>query len=438
MNPGKSNKLSGTNGFRSRRAARELLEGVLREGRSLEEASETCKLFFSLSSRDRAFAWLLVLSCLRHLGEIDALINVCLERPLSKKAYRAKDLLRLGITQILFVGTPNYAAVNSTVNLAEGALAGYRRLINAVLRRVVREGRERLENLDGAYLNTPKWLWESWGKEYGLENARSIAEMHGREPPLDITVKKSAMVEGIWEGRRLLSSSMRLHPEGSVAEIVGFQDGTWWVQDVAATLPVKMLGEINGEEVIDLCAAPGGKTAQLCDAGAKVLSVDISSRRLKTLKENLDRLSFSSHVICADITTWRPDHPVDFVLLDAPCTGTGTIRRHPDILHRRTPDQVVRSARILDELLVNAAAMVKVGGTLVFSTCSLEPQEGPDRVDSFLTSNPSFVRAPLGKKIGSEIGAYTTEAGYLRTLPSCLAEVGGMDGFFAARLKRAF
>ena len=145
---------------------------------------------------------------------------------------------------------------------------------------------------------------------------------------------------------------MRLHPEESVEEIVGFQDGSWWVQDVAATLPVKMLGEINGEDVIDLCAAPGGKTAQLCDAGAKVLSVDISSRRLKILKENLDRLSFSSNVVCADIRTWKPEHPVDFVLLDAPCTGTGTIRRHPDILHRRTSDQVVRSARLLDELLV--------------------------------------------------------------------------------------
>ncbi len=437
MSSGKDNKLRDTNGLRSRRAAMEVLEGVLRQDKPLEEASEVSKLFLALSARDRSFTWLLVLSCLRHLGEIDSLINRFLKRPLSEKSYRVKNLLRLGAAQILFVGTPNYAAVNSTVNLAEGNLAGYRSLINAILRRVVREGREYLKGCDAAYLNTPKWLWDSWSKEYGLKNARNIAEMHGREPPLDITVKESEIWEDVWEGQRLLGSSMRLYPETSVAEIAGFQDGRWWVQDVAATLPVKMLGEINGEEVIDLCAAPGGKTAQLCDAGAKVFSVDISSRRLKTLKENLDRLSFSSNLICADIRTWKPEDQVNFVLLDAPCTGTGTIRRHPDILHRRTPDQVVRSAQLLDELLANAAAMVKVGGTLVFSTCSLQPQEGPDRVDFFLASNPGFIRAPLGKKIGSEVGAYPTKVGYLQTLPSCMADRGGMDGFFAARLKRA-
>ena len=240
------------------------------------------------------------------------------------------------------------------------------------------------------------------------------------------------------KGRRLLSSSLRLFREGPVGEMGGFQDGLWWVQDVAATLPVKMLGEIRGAEVIDLCAAPGGKTAQLCNAGAKVSSVDVSSHRLKLLKENLGRLSFSSNIVCADIRRWRPRHLVDFVLLDAPCTGTGTIRRHPDILHRRTLNQVARSAKLLDELLASAAEMLKVEGTLVFSTCSLQSEEGPDRVASFLASNPGFVRMPLDKDFGSEIGAYTTESGYLRTLPCCLAEAGGMDGFFAARLKRAF
>ena len=349
-----------------------------------------------------------------------------------------QDLLRLGLTQVLFSGTPDYAAVNSTVNLAIGELAGYRRLINAILRRVVREGKDCLAKLEGAYLNTPRWLWESWETEYGLKKTMNIAEMHGREPPLDITFKDSEMVKGVLEGRRLLGNSIRLNGGGPVGELAGFREGLWWVQDVAATLPVKMLGNIRGAEVIDLCAAPGGKTAQLCDAGAKVFSVDVSTRRLQILKENLDRLSFSSNVVCADIRRWRPQHPVDFVLLDGPCTGTGTIRRHPDILFRRTLDQVLRSAKLLDELLVSAAAMVKIGGTLVFSTCSLQSQEGPECVDSFLASNPGFVRAPLGKNFGSEIGACTTEDGYLRTLPCGLTEVGGMDGFFGARLKRTF
>tara|TARA_Y100000588_G_scaffold381157_1_gene466299 strand:+ start:170 stop:1486 length:1317 start_codon:yes stop_codon:yes gene_type:complete len=429
---------SGGDGLGSRRAAMELLSGVLREDNSLEEAAEGCRSFLDLSPRDKAFAWLLTLSCLRHLGEIDALISMCLKKPLPRKAHRVNDSLRLGLTQILFVGTPDYAAVNSTVDLADGGMRGFRKLINAVLRRVLREGQAWLEGLDGAYLNTPKWLWHSWEKEYGLKTTRNIAEIHCKEPPLDISLKEAKIDSGVLEGKRLLGSSIRVNVQGPVSEMVGFQDGFWWVQDLAATLPVKMLGQVGGEEVIDLCAAPGGKTAQLCDAGAKVFSVDVSSRRLEILKENLDRLSFSSKIVCADIRGWRPKHPVDFVLLDAPCTGTGTIRRHPDILHRRTLDQVVRSAKLLDQLLVSAAEMTKVGGTLVFSTCSLQSQEGPDCVDSFLASNPGFVRDPLGKNFGAEIGAYTTESGYLRTLPCCLGDYGGMDGFFAARLKRAF
>ena len=435
---GNTRNLNFGHGLGSRRAAMELLNGVLREDSPLEETAEASRSFLALSARDRAFAWLLTLSCLRHLGEIDALISMCLEKPLPRKAYRVQDLLRLGITQVLFVGTPDYAAVNSTVDLADRGLAGFRRLINAVLRRVVREGQGRLEALDRGYLNTPKWLWDSWKKDYGLKNTRNIAEVHGKEPPLDITVKEAGMVEGVLEGRRFLGSSVRVNGQGPVREMVGFQDGLWWVQDIAATLPVKMLGKIGGAKVIDLCAAPGGKTAQLCDAGAEVFSVDTSLRRIEILKDNLDRLSFSSNIMCADIRRWRPEHPFDFVLLDAPCTGTGTIRRHPDILHRRNADQVLRSAKLLDELLVSAAAMTKVGGTLVFSTCSLQSEEGPECVDSFLSSNPGFKRDPLGDNFGSEIGAHTTEDGYLRTLPCCLAELGGMDGFFAARLKRAF
>ena len=232
------------------------------------------------------------------------------------------------------------------------------------------------------------------------------------------------------------TDSIRVCADCPVPEMPGFSDGLWWVQDLASTIPVKMLGEYGGQRVIDLCAAPGGKTAQLCNGGATVISLDVSAGRVETLKANLRRLSFKSQIVCADARVWRPDRPEKFVLLDAPCTGTGTIRRHPDILHRRTPAQVRRSAQLLDELLVAASQMIAIGGILVFSTCSLQPEEGLQRINSFLSLFPGFVRDPIPGNFLDGMGPLATKEGDLRTLPCYLEKEGGMDGFYAARLKR--
>ena len=425
-------------GQASRRAAIQLIASVLRGGNPLDEAAERSDAFLGLRIRDRSFAWLLALSCLRHLGEIDAVISYCLKRALPKRADQVHDLLRLGAAQLLFTNIPPYAAVNSCVNLAEAQFAGYKNLVNAVLRRITREGKAYLEKRDVVALNTPKWLFDTWAVEYGPKNAKRIADAHRKEPPLDITPKDPEAVQSLVKGQRMPTESIRVSADGPVSEMSGFSDGMWWVQDLAATLPVMMLGEVGGQQVIDLCAAPGGKTAQLCKGGATVVSLDVSAGRLETLKANLKRLSFSSQIVCADARLWRPNRLEKFVLLDAPCTGTGTIRRHPDILHRRTPDQVRRSAELLDELLVASSKMLDIGGILVFSTCSLQREEGPERINSFLSSFPGFVRDPIPLNFLEEMGALKTKEGDLRTLPCHLAKDGGMDGFFAARLKRIF
>ena len=426
------------NGLPSRRASLQLITSVLRRDMSLEDAAANSKLFTSLSVRDRAFAWRLTLSCLRHLGEIDKIIDYSLKRRLPKQSHRVHDLLRLGAAQLLFANTPPHAAVNSTVDLVDHSIARYRDLVNAVLRRIVREGGEYIKTLDSFQLNTPPWLWDSWSRAYGTANARQIAAVHCSVPPLDITTKHTVSSGLTVEARRMHKGSLRLPLDGPVTEIPGFLDGLWWVQDLAATFPVKMMGEVKQQRVIDLCAAPGGKAAQLCDSGAKVTSIDISEARLVTLKENLDRLSFAAEIVCADARVWRPKKRTKFVLLDAPCTGTGTIRRHPDILYRRTQKQVERSVQLLDQLLAAASEMLDIGGVLVFSTCSLQPEEGAQRVDSFLELQPGFVREPIGRYLPTGFAFLETKQGDLRTLPSYLSEAGGMDGFFAARLKRIF
>ena len=423
----------------ARPVALQLINSVLRRHKVLDEAAAGCKEFSVLSNRDKAFVWLLISTCLRRLGQIDSLIEHCLSRPLPSVAWRVNDVLRLGLAQILFVGTPPYAAVDNTVSLATGDLYRYRKLINAVLRRVVREGAAWCESQDAERLNTPDWLWRSWCGAYGELVARQISVAHLREAPLDITAKDAPgpLVEPL--GANLLpTGTLRVDPGGSVADRPGFVEGHWWVQDAAAALPVALFGDVVNSRVIDLCAAPGGKTAQLCSRGADVVAVDRSRPRLRLLKENLTRLGFSAELIGADARDWRPCSPAKYVLLDAPCSATGTIRRHPDILHLKSPNDVERAAAIQDRLLDSAATMLEPGGILVFATCSLQPEEGLERVDCLLARRPELERAPLLPHECEYLTPFINEHGDLRTLPLHMAEQGGMDGFYAARLKRKY
>lgn len=421
----------------TRLVALKLMNSVLRHRQAFDHAVDCCKEFSVLSSRDRAFVWLLVATCFRRLGQIDRLIARCISSPLPRAAWPVNDMLRLGVAQILFLSTPPHAAVDTTVNLASGRMFRYRKLINAVLRRLVREGIPWRESQDAERLNTPDWLWKSWCGAYGEPVARQIAAAHLREAPLDITAKNAPSVLVELLGARLLpTGTLRVEAGGPVAERPGFAEGQWWVQDAAAALPVALLGEIANARVIDLCAAPGGKTAQLCSRGADVVAVDRSRSRLQLLERNLDRLRLSAQLVNEDVVDWQPCSPAKYVLLDAPCSATGTIRRHPEILHLKSPDDVERAVVVQEQLLDAAVTMLAPGGILVFSTCSLQPEEGLERVENLLARRPELERSSLLPKEREFFGPFLNEQGDLRTLPTHLAEEGGLDGFYAARLKR--
>jgi 16S rRNA (cytosine967-C5)-methyltransferase len=422
----------------ARGVAFDVLRAVLEQRRPLDEAlgaSDTSRL----PVRDRAFLRLLVATTLRRLGQIDGIIEICLDRPLPRRAQTVRFLLRLGICQLLFLETPPHAAVDTTVALiaGRGGEAGYKGLINAVLRRVDRERRSMLDRTGDPAINTPAWLWSSWVDAYGSDVAAAIAAAHLREPPLDLSVKGDLAA---WRDRLgatvLPTGSLRLRADGRVDALPGFAEGAWWVQDAAAALPVRLLGDVSGQRVIDLCAAPGGKTAQLAAAGAKVIAVDRSESRLQQLRSNLARLGLEASAVAADAAVWQPGHPADAVLLDAPCSATGTIRRHPDVPWLKRAADVAKLMMLQDRLLRAAVAMTRPGGLIVYCTCSLQPEEGQERIEALLSSGAPVERMPVDPVMVAGQAEFVTAAGDLRTLPCHFGELGGIDGFFAARLRR--
>ncbi len=421
-----------------RNSAVEIIEAVIDRKRALDEAEKGVSSFGNLSSRDRALAIAIVKTTLRHLGEIDAIIDAYLEKPLGKKSGNIRHIIRTGLAQFLFLGIPEHAAVSETVDLCVGSGGmPYKKLVNAILRRATREGRALLETLDAAKLNTPAWLWDRWVKSYGAETTRAIATAHMNEPPLDLAVKEDGpgWAEKL-NGEFLPTGAVRIKPKGIISEIEGFDEGAWWVQDTAAQLPVRLLGDVSELNVIDLCAAPGGKTMELAALGARVTAVDRSEKRLERVSENLKRTGLFAETVAADAATWRPEHLADVVLLDAPCSSTGTIRRHPDIAYTKNTTDVDNLAVVQQRLLESAVEMVKPGGIIVYCTCSLEPEEGENRIAQLIASGAGVKELPV---TNIEAGGFTellNENGQLRTLPSHMIDIGGMDGFFAARLKK--
>ena len=300
----------------------------------------------TLDPRDRAFVRLLLATTLRRLGEIDEVLAGMIERPLEGANAAGRQVLRLGAAQLLFLGTPAHAAVDTSVGLVvEAGLPHLKGLANAVLRRIAREGVTLLGDRDPARLNTPKWLWQSWTEAYGEEATRAIAAAHLIEAPLDLTPRSDAEFwAGRMEGELLATGTIRRAAGGAITDLPGFAEGAWWVQDAAATLPVRLLGDVAGKRVADLCAAPGGKTLQLCAAGAQVTAVDISARRMARVSENLVRAGFAAQLVTADASKWTPAEKFDAILIDAPCSGTGTLRRHPDIAWLKDKEDVDGSA----------------------------------------------------------------------------------------------
>lgn len=434
----KTQKPDGTG---ARRAAVQVLHAVLEKGETLDDALSRELAVKNLANHpsDRAFARAIATLVLRRLGQIDDLLAGLLDRPLADRAAFARNLLRVGAGELLFLGSAPHAAVNCAVELANSNRQArpFRGLINAVLRRLTRDGAELVKRQNAPRLNTPAWAWESWSAAYGEETASAIAEAHLAEPPLDLSVQADA--EG-WaaklNGELLSTGSIRLSHAGRIADLAGFEEGAWWVQDAAAALPSKLLDVSKGDAVLDLCAAPGGKTLALAAAGADVTAVDRAGGRLERLQDNLNRTGLSAHVVKADLTDWRPERQWRKVLLDAPCSATGTARRHPDVLHHKSQNEIAALAALQARLLTRAATWVEIGGTLVYCTCSLEPLEGPAQTALFLKNHPNFERTPIS---AGEIGGLDqclTQAGDLRTLPFHWGEKGGMDGFYAARLRR--
>ncbi|HMK70313.1 MAG TPA: transcription antitermination factor NusB [Xanthobacteraceae bacterium] len=432
-------------GFAARRLAADVLDGVLRRRRALDDelaAAPVQATLAGFAERDRAFTRAVIATVLRRLGTLRHLISLYLDSGPPRDAPRVETALLVGAAQILFLDVPDHAAVDLAVRLAQAdrQSARYGGLVNAVLRRVAREGAARLAELDSAALDTPSWLMARWIENYGAATAHAIAAAHGHEPALDLTVKGDAQDWAARLGGRVLpTGSVRVIAHGAVTALPGFAEGAWWVQDAAAALPARLLGDVSGLCIADLCAAPGGKTAQLAAAGARVVAVDRAPARLDRLRENLARLSLTAELVCADVAEWTAD-PFDAVLLDAPCSATGTIRRHPDIPWRKSAADIAALAALQRRLIARAAVLTKPGGTLVYCTCSLEPEECEDVVVDLLARETGFRRRPITPAELLGRGEFITKDGDLRTLPCHLpgsdSRLAGLDGFYAARLEK--
>jgi 16S rRNA (cytosine967-C5)-methyltransferase len=413
----------------ARALAHAWLTAVLERQRPLDEVIAAKP--GQLEARDRAFARLLTATVLRRLGQIDDALDRCLDKPLPPALGWIGQVLRLGAAQLLFLGTPPHAAVDGAVRQV-GDRPALKGLVNAVLRRLAREGAAILAGQDAARLNTPDWLWASWTSTFGEATTRAIAAAHLADPPLDLTPAASDC-----PGDVLPTGTRRLRETANVETLPGYQAGGFLVQDAAAALPARLLAVRRGDTVLDLCAAPGGKTANLALAGAKVIAVDHSAKRLEQASENLRRLRLSAQTIAADATEWRPSTPATHILLDAPCSATGTMRRHPDVARLKRADDLPRLVALQDRLLDSAAAMLAPGGVLVFCTCSLQPEEGPARVAALLQRTPGLMREPVQPRELDGKAELIDSAGDLRTLPCHWEALGGLDGFYAARLKKS-
>ncbi len=431
----------------ARQLAVTILVQVLNRGQSLDEtlasafASDRGK---ALEPRDRAIARLIVTTVLRRSGELGSAIRAHLDKPLPDDSGRLWTILLSAAAQLLVLETPPHAAINLAVEQvrADREAARFDGLTNAVLRRVSERGLGTASPREAARSNIPVWLFARWVEAYGMETAYRLAEASLHEAALDLTVKSDPekWAETL-SGSVLPTGSVRIAASGRIEDLAGYAEGAWWVQDAAAALPVKLLGDITGKDVADLCAAPGGKTAQLVAAGGRVTAVDLRPERIKRMLQNMDRLQLVCETVAADAGEWTPPEPFDAVLLDAPCTATGTIRRHPDILHLKRETDAAQLEPIQARLLANAARLVKPGGTLVYCSCSLDPAEGEWHIKDFLIENPGFTRQPI---VAGEAGieaAWITPDGDLRTMPFHLPldapAIGGLDGFYAARLVRA-
>ena len=430
-------------GVAARAAAVFAVSGVIQRGHAFDETLARAFEKFQPAVRDRAFARAIAAAVLRNRGALLAVLSQFMDKGWPKNSGPLEPILLAAAAQLLVLKTPPHAAISLAVEQCRHDARSRRfdKLANAVLRRVSERGAEILATLELARLTVPGWMLDRWRSAYGEETALAIARASLGEAPLDLSVRHDAPAWAEKLGGTVLSTgTVRLASGGRVEDLAGFAEGAWWVQDAAAALPVKILGDVRGLAIADLCAAPGGKTAQLANLGARVTALEQSSERMIRLRDNLGRLQLEAETVIADAAAWQPGRLFDAVVADAPCTATGTIRRHPDILYLKRPADIPALAGKQAAILDAAARLVKPGGRLVYCTCSLEPEEGPGQTAAFLARHPGFSRQRIDPQhIGGEMGLLTG-LGELRTFPQHFTEfppgLRGMDGFYAALLVR--
>ncbi len=406
-----------------RRAALRLIDAILRRGDPLDVAMHAAAQ--GLAGPDRAFAVAIASEALRWMVDIDALIDGATAQILPDDV-KSRAVLRIALAQLLALKSPGHAVVSTALPLVDG---GPRRLVHAILSRAQQEEWQLPER---ATLPLP--TAERWAEQWGLDMVEAAEAGWSVPPPIDLSFAAELGADE-WPDAVPLAPRQRRLPRGQAVESMpGYSEGGWWVQDLAASLPARLLGTGEGRTALDLCAAPGGKTMQLAAAGWKVVAVDASAKRLERLGANIARTGLSADIVQGDIRAWEPAAPVDAILLDAPCSATGIFRRHPDVLHRIEPRQIDEMAVLQALLLARAAKWVKPGGVLVYATCSLERAEGEDQISAFLKSHSGWsVEAPRADELPAAI--VPTSDGFIRTLPGLLADAGGLDGFFVARLR---
>jgi 16S rRNA (cytosine967-C5)-methyltransferase len=419
----------------ARNAAAALVASVVEKRQPLDATLENDKSFAALDARDRALARAIAGATLRHYGTIDAILSSLIaKRP--RGAGALNRTLEIAAAQILFMGVPDHAAVSVAVDQLARDRDGahFKGLANAVLRRIARERDALLKEFAAPEGDTPEWLWHRWVATYGEDTARAIAGMHHVEPSLDLSVKSDpAGWAQKLDGIVLPTGTVRTAAGGDIPSLPGYTDGEWWVQDAAAALPARLLGNVAGKRIADLCAAPGGKTAALAAAGAEVNAVDVSAPRLQRLSANLQRLKLTAATVASDVLKWHPAEPFDAILLDAPCTATGTIRRHPDVAWLKRPEDIAKLSKLQADMIDHALTLLKPGGTLIYCTCSLEPEEGEVHAGGRAID-------PIRPEEVGGLAEIITVAGTIRTLPTHLPNanprLAGLDGFFIMRVTK--
>ena len=415
-------------GLPTRRAALRLLDAVMRMGTPLDQA--TANATKGLSPPDRALAIAIAQETLRWSVDLDVLIDSKTKQALPDDS-KARAVLRLALAQILRLGTPPHAVIATALPLVDG---GPRRLVHGVLGALLRA-----EVVLPELPSLPEAAMMRWHPAWGDVMIKGAQAALAEPPPLDLALRDPALTDEWMQrlsGHSLMPGHVRLPRGTAVEELDGYDEGAWWVQDLAASLPARLLGRGEGKRALDLCAAPGGKTMQLSAAGFAVTALDNSARRMDRLMANLERTRLNAERVTADVMNWEPGAPYDAILLDAPCSATGTMRRHPDVLQRIDLKAINNLAAIQSAMLDRAAAWLKPGGELVFATCSLEPHEGEAQAEAFLARHPEYsTRAATAAEL--PVGITASAQGHIRTMPPMLAEQGGLDGFFVARFIRA-